>query len=164
MLQEHQQGLEQQLTEASRSVSQQWSAADLIARQLRDALSSPLSANSPPGTMQAPAFAQTLRTMASGQMEELMGMAARARLQQLGLALPRPGGTPSQGGTGAPAAALVTGVFAAPADMEPAHQATLYRLPPALRQPLLQGMQERAPEGYGKLVDSYYDRLSEEMK
>lgn len=49
-------------------------------------------------------------------------------------------------------------------DAVPVPDATLYRLPPWLRQPLLQGMQERGPEAYQPLIDAYYRQLSEEVE
>ena len=46
----------------------------------------------------------------------------------------------------------------------PAENAGLYRLPAWLRQPLIQGMQERGPEAYQALVEAYYRQLSEELE
>lgn len=55
---------------------------------------------------------------------------------------------------------ILHGVAPAPAaDMAPA----VYRLPPALRQPLLLGMRERGPDGYQRLIEAYYRRLSTAM-
>ncbi|MCX5659105.1 MAG: hypothetical protein NTW19_05200, partial [Planctomycetota bacterium] len=42
--------------------------------------------------------------------------------------------------------------------------AGLYRLPPRLREPLLQAMQERGPEGYQELIDAYYRQLGKDAK
>lgn len=42
--------------------------------------------------------------------------------------------------------------------------ATLYRLPPWLRQPLIQGMQERGPEAYQPLIEAYYRDLSTKLE
>ena len=42
--------------------------------------------------------------------------------------------------------------------------ATFYRLPPKLRQPLVEGMQERGPEAYQPLIDAYYRQLSEDVE
>lgn len=42
--------------------------------------------------------------------------------------------------------------------------AALYRLPPRLREPLIQGMQERGPEGYQRLIDAYYRQLSKDAQ
>jgi hypothetical protein len=39
--------------------------------------------------------------------------------------------------------------------------ASMYKLPPHLRQPLLDGMRDRVPEGYQPLIDAYYRQLSE---
>ena len=43
-------------------------------------------------------------------------------------------------------------------------RAAVYRLPPRLREPLIQGMAERGPEGYQRLIDAYYRRIGKEME
>ncbi len=48
--------------------------------------------------------------------------------------------------------------------LDPADRAALYRLPPHLREPLLQAMQAQGPEGYQPLIDAYYRELSKEVK
>jgi hypothetical protein len=40
----------------------------------------------------------------------------------------------------------------------------VYRLPPAMRQPLIEGMRERGPEAYQRLIDAYYRELSERVR
>ena len=47
--------------------------------------------------------------------------------------------------------------------LEPSLRAKLYRLPPHVREPLLQGMQERGPAGYQELIDVYYKQLSKQV-
>lgn len=42
--------------------------------------------------------------------------------------------------------------------------AALYRLPPRVREPLIQGMQEKGPEAYQRLIDAYYRQLTKENK
>ncbi|MCK4293056.1 MAG: hypothetical protein KAY65_07650 [Planctomycetes bacterium] len=49
-------------------------------------------------------------------------------------------------------------------DIAPVEGAALYRLPPWLRQPLIQGMQERGPEAYQPLIEAYYRDLSTELE
>ena len=40
--------------------------------------------------------------------------------------------------------------------------AGVYRLPPGLRQPILQGMQEKGPDGYQPIIDAYYRLISKD--
>ena len=47
---------------------------------------------------------------------------------------------------------------------DPRERAALYKLPPRIRDPLLQGMQEKGPEGYQPLIDAYFRELSKEIK
>ena len=53
---------------------------------------------------------------------------------------------------------------AAPMGSDPRERAKFYQLPPRLREPLLEGMQERGPEGYQPLIDAYFRELSKEIK
>ena len=41
-------------------------------------------------------------------------------------------------------------------------RAAFYRLPPKMRDPLIKGMNQRAPEGYQPLIDAYYRQLGEQ--
>ena len=45
-----------------------------------------------------------------------------------------------------------------------AQRAQFYQLPPRLRGPLLEGMQERGPEGYQSMIDAYFRELNKEIK
>jgi hypothetical protein len=53
---------------------------------------------------------------------------------------------------------------AAPLGSDPRDRAQLYKLPPRVREPLLEGMQEKGPEGYQPLIDAYFRELSKEIK
>ncbi len=53
---------------------------------------------------------------------------------------------------------------AAPLGTDPRDRAQLYKLPPRVREPLLEGMQEKGPEGYQPLIDAYFRELSKEIK
>jgi hypothetical protein len=50
------------------------------------------------------------------------------------------------------------------AGLQPGERARLFRLPPSVREPLLQGMEEPAPPGYRGLVEAYYRQLSEDLR
>lgn len=47
-------------------------------------------------------------------------------------------------------------------ELPPATRATLYRLPPEVRQPLIRGMTEKGPDGYQPLIDAYFRSLLDE--
>lgn len=49
-------------------------------------------------------------------------------------------------------------------DLSPDQKMKLYRLPPSMRQPLMQGMKQRGPEGYQPLIDAYYRELTQEQQ
>ncbi len=49
-------------------------------------------------------------------------------------------------------------------DTAPVEGAALYRLPPWLRQPLIQGMQEHGPQAYQPLIEAYYRDLSTQLE
>ena len=47
--------------------------------------------------------------------------------------------------------------------VDPAWQAAIERLPPHVRDPLLEGMRQRGPEAYRGVIEAYFRRLGEEM-
>ena len=47
------------------------------------------------------------------------------------------------------------------ARLDPAARTMLLKLPPRVREELLQGMQEQGPEGYRQFIDDYFKRLTE---
>ena len=53
---------------------------------------------------------------------------------------------------------------ALPPGSNPADRAQLYKLPPRIREPLVEGMQEKGPDGYQPLIDAYFRELSKEIK
>ncbi|NQT93904.1 MAG: hypothetical protein HQ559_14180, partial [Lentisphaerae bacterium] len=162
MLESHQQGLDQQLTQAAQTVGEQRTAARQMAQQIRQALSQTRTAGGQLSPSMQRGVPQSLQALASGQMAELLNMASRARFQALGLNV---SSAPSAGGGGgSPPSAMVAGVYAVVPEIDPLHNARLYRLPPALRAPLLQGMQEEGPEGYRQFIAAYYRQLSEKIE
>ncbi len=42
--------------------------------------------------------------------------------------------------------------------------AATYRLPPALRQPIMEGMHEEGPAAYQPMIDAYYRNLTDETE
>lgn len=162
LLEDHQQGVRQQLTQASRAVQDQRSIAGHMAQQIRQALAQMQTAGGQLSPSIPRGATPSLQSLATGQMAELLTMAARARFQMLGLAVPS---APSAGTAGgAPPSAMVAGVYADVPSLDPLHNARLYRLPPSLRTPLLQAMQEEGPEGYRSFIAAYYRTLSEAIE
>jgi hypothetical protein len=45
--------------------------------------------------------------------------------------------------------------------LDPQARATLLKLPPRVREELLQGLREQGPEGYGPFIEDYFKRLTE---
>ncbi len=73
---------------------------------------------------------------------------------------PTGGTTPST--TGARPGNIMAGQ--APLGSDPRGRANFYQLPPRMRGPLLEGMQERGPEGYQSMIDAYFRELNKEIK
>jgi hypothetical protein len=55
----------------------------------------------------------------------------------------------------------------APADairgLDARQRAALYKLPPHIRDPLLDGMRQRGPEAYQGVIDSYFRQLGRDI-
>lgn len=161
MLTDHQDGLDQRLTAEAGNVRRTLNVARRMAGEIRSMVDELQVTDLPLSTrMRSRAIEQTMARLASPRMAGMMNMAAIARMRQLGLepSAAWAGGRRDRGG----ADGLVVGVFADGLEQGSLHRAGLYRLPPELREPLIQGLQERAPEGYRHLVDTYYRELSRE--
>ena len=66
---------------------------------------------------------------------------------------------PSQGNLdGSPVSGSASGELA---KLDPATRSILLKLPPRVREDLLQGMREQGPEGYGPFIEEYFKRLTE---
>ena len=96
----------------------------------------------------------------SGQDGEQAGQrSSRAARGKPGQPMPKGAAMQSQPGTRS--LLLLEG---AQLKADAADRAAVYRLPPRLREPLIQGMQERGPQGYQPLIDAYYRQLSREIE
>ena len=167
MLQEHQDEFQQQLSQNSNELSAYSTQAQQMADQLQAVAaqmqqqtnSSMPGSNRQPGAMSP--MQQFQQMMGSSQMQQMMGMSQRARL--LGSMRLMPGGmmsdrvAPPRRGT-----AIYLDLSNLP--LSASQRASVYRLPPRLREPLIQGMAERGPEGYQHLIDAYYQRIGQEME
>jgi len=47
--------------------------------------------------------------------------------------------------------------------LDPATRAAIEKLPPHVRDPLLEGMRQRGPEAYRGVIEAYFKRLGEEI-
>ena len=47
------------------------------------------------------------------------------------------------------------------AKLPPDTRAVILKLPPRVREELLQGLREQGPEGYGPFIEDYFKRLTE---
>ena len=184
MLQEHQEQMQQQLTQTAQDVSSAREQVEALAQQAA-ALAQGAQPPSSPGQAQAqqpegqqpgapmPAGSlaqQVAEMMSSEAMAQAAAMAQRAMGQQMAQgqqpAPPGPGSPLEPQGISMgpmdemlrPPGALIEG----PMEMGDAgRRAGLYRLPPQVRQPLLEGMAERGPSGYQPIIDAYFRQLVE---
>ena len=135
LLMEHQDELHQSLTANSNEIAGVQDELSRTMSQLQQAMSQVQGAST---------------ILGSPGMRQAMGMAGWAAAGAFANTLPRQG--------------VVFVIDAGAYQAVPVPDAALYRLPPWLRQPLLQGMQERGPEAYQPLIDAYYRQLSEEVE
>lgn len=177
MLQEHQREMQRHLSDQERALAKQGDKAGGLSQQMRDMLSK--MANASPQERAAMA-AQMREMMASQGARGAMAAASRARATAMAKAMAGRG----QGGkkdpsgqayttppTGAAGATGQGGLYEGDimsvdlSGIELNGQgAALYRLPPRVRDPLIQGMQEKGPEAYQRLIDAYYRQLSKDVK
>jgi len=135
MLMEHQDRLQQALTANSNELG---GVQDQLSRMMSQ-LQQPTSEG-----------AGLLRVLDSEGVRQAMGMAAWAATNATGVVGLRHG--------------VVIDIGLDAFELPSGGSAALYRLPPGLRQSLVQGMQERGPEAYQPLIDAYYRQLSEEIE
>ena len=170
MLQEHQEQMQEALTETSESLGEQAEAAQALAEQLQALAeqiagepgepSEPGEQGEPSSESQQQAMQQLAAMMQSSAMQQAQAMAQAAQQQQQesqsesSESQGEPGGLPTDSGYDPD-----TVLRDLPADQ----RMKLYRLPPSVRQPLLEGMRQRGPEGYQALIDAYYRQLTQEQ-
>jgi hypothetical protein len=157
------------LDQAQKSVASDQQSLERMLRQLAQA-------NRPGGQQQgqpdhgqgmdAESARQLANLLRSPQMQQALDMLARARqaqgrsaAQQQGQRSPTPGQTSQGNMNGTPAAAGA--LDAELARLDPAARNLVLKLPPRMREELLQGMREEGPEGYRKFIDDYFKRLTE---
>jgi hypothetical protein len=106
--------------------------------------------------------------MQSDLMRQAMAMAQRARQQGRGQQSQQPGQPPGRAMPSTqPTGNLTGGVQSGtPGDAElakldPATRTVILKMPPRVREELLQGMKEEGPEGYRKFIQEYFKKLTE---
>jgi len=191
MLQEHQDQLHQALTANSNEMATAQGELSSMMSQLQQAMQEAgpqqqvtgrQPGQQPPQGMsgqQQSATQQMQEMLSSAAMQQAMAMATQAARQQQqqgqsqGQAEPADAmgqmmAAPSGGGTlmgQAPARpGQVIEVDFEALGITPESGAGLYRLPPRVRQPLMQGMNEKGPEAYQSMIDAYYRKLSENVE
>ena len=175
MLMSHQDRLYQALTANSNRMSAAQNQLTLVMSQLEQAMlpmQGPLQQVT--GPRAAEALDQLQQTLGSRAMRRAMGMLSRTAMQLA--AAQAQGQVQSFWPTSMIAAmgplapmgpvrpGMVLNIDLGGLDLPAEQGLAVYRLPPWLRQPLVEGMQERGPEAYQPLIDAYYRSLSEEVE
>ncbi|HUU11716.1 MAG TPA: hypothetical protein VM431_14410 [Phycisphaerae bacterium] len=173
MLMQHQDQLVQALTANSNRMAGTQDQLSQVMSQLDQAMSQlggPMQQISGM-PMSAEAMQQLQQTLGSRAMQQMTAMLSSAAMQA---AMMRAGSqsplmwsslpADPQGRTRLARPGMVLNVDLGDVDGAADQGATFYRLPPKLRQPLVEGMQERGPEAYQPLIDAYYRQLSEDVE
>ncbi|MBI1367717.1 MAG: hypothetical protein GC162_03595 [Planctomycetes bacterium] len=183
-LREHQERARQELTENSEQLRGAMGQTDAAQQQLGPAMAAAqqqsrgesTGPSQQTGEAAAKSTAQLQAALNSPDVQSALAMAQRAAGQAAMTGSARgsatgptnsttpPGGRSfgSRGYTGKPGEIDESGVEAVGVDG--AKRAALYRLPPRVREPLIQGMNEHGPEGYQPLIDAYYRQLTREAE
>jgi hypothetical protein len=88
-----------------------------------------------------------------------MRQAGRQRSRGPRMAQPNPTQDPMGNLEGSPVTGALT--QAELESLDPNAKAAILKLPPRMREELLQGMREEGPEGYRKFIEDYFKRLTE---
>ncbi|HJT75870.1 MAG TPA: hypothetical protein VJ739_01605 [Gemmataceae bacterium] len=108
---------------------------------------------------------QLAQLLQSPEMQQAMAMLARMRQAghqgHRGMHTAQP--NPTDSAQGNPNGSPVSGALtqAELEQLDPNARAAVLKLPPRLREELLQGMREEGPEGYRKFIEDYFKRLTE---
>ncbi len=162
MLEQHQDAMQQQLTESSNDLagtSDQLGQMMAQMGQMLEAMESPIQPGSSGPSSQSQAMSQLQAMMSSAQAGMMSGMAQRSATMRMMQALsPAPG---VETGLSAVTPGSVYNVDLSMFGQGESAAAGVYRLPPQVRQPLLEGMNEQGPAGYQAVIDEYYRLLSQ---
>lgn len=171
-LRDRQQAHAGRLDQARRAVESDQGAVERMLRQLEAAAAkaspqqsgqpAPMGqqtpASSPPDAGLAQAMQELQSLMQSRQMQQARQMAARAKQAGKG----QPQGMPAPSPTGNLTGQTPQGVRQADlSKLDIQTRSVLLKLPPAVREEILQGMRDEGPEGYRRFVADYFRALSE---
>ncbi|HEX4141962.1 MAG TPA: hypothetical protein VHY91_00290 [Pirellulales bacterium] len=171
----HQAQIQQALTANADDARKAGAVARAMAQRLAQSSSSQATAAPTPATPagQTPAEAQqraaaARRMLADGATRQALSSAQRMHATSRSQSGPPQQVSQPGGGGGLPRTVSVQPGRILPGEVplgsDPRERAQFYQLPPRLREPLLEGMQERGPEGYQPMIDAYFRELSKEVK
>lgn len=164
-LRDHQARRDEELAQTRQELSDAKSQASQVSKAMKQAS---MRIDTEPS--EASSAAQELRSLlTSATTKTLLSMAGRARSMQDSDRIPLAGDHADPANAGQARGEQESPMFrrgeVVPASvlnpMDPNLPAAFYRLPPHLRQALLQGMNEAGPKSYQKLIDAYHRQLSE---
>jgi hypothetical protein len=169
--------MQQALTANADDARKAGAAARALAQRLAQSSGGQKQGGTPPqspaGEQRAAAARQMLADAATQQaLKSVQRMHAAARSKPAASQRAGKGASPTQPGQpGSGSSARTVSVQPGrivpgevPLGSDPRERAQFYQLPPRLREPLLEGMQERGPEGYQPMIDAYFRELSKEIK
>lgn len=166
MLQQHQDQMHQQLTENASELATTRNQLSQVMGQISgmlDQLDAPPQGQTLGQPASPLASVQALsQAMSSPEAQRMMQMSQRAATQAMlqAMRVQLDGGGPTQGASEAelrPGVVWNVDLGELPDGVAPG--AYLYRLPPRIREPLIEGMSEQGPDGYQPLIDEYYRLL-----
>lgn len=168
MLTEHNRAVGRALTENAERAAGASSEVERMLQRLERAAEG-AAPTGETGAASAQRVAQLREAMRSPSMRSALRMAAAAAAQRS--AGPPTGArgsasadandpAPPGGGGGLRPGGVVLETELGELGADPSRGAALYRLPPAVRQPLIEGMSEEGPAAYQPLIDTYYRELS----
>lgn len=161
--QDKQEANAQDLDDAEKALASDQNSVDQMMRRLQEMARGSKQKGKPMGQGDDNDLADQLAEMMKSQaLRDALAMAGRMRQGapqrgKPGQPTPAPAQSQGAGQTGSkddPAQAKL-------AQLDPATRAALLKLPPRLREELLQGMEEKGPEGYGPFIQDYFKRLTE---
>lgn len=164
-LRDHQARRDRELAQTRQELSDAESQASQLSKAMKQAS---MRIDAEPS--EASSATQELRSLlTSATTNALISMAGRARSMKESDRIPVAGDTADPSNAGQARGEQESPMFrrgeVVPASvlnpMDPNLPSAFYRLPPHLRQALLQGMNEAGPKPYQKLIDAYHRQLSE---
>ncbi len=170
-LRDRQDQKQQDLQAAQKSLKSDEQSLQQMMNQMQRSMQGSKSKSGPPKPGQEgegeSAMEQLQRMLQSPAMQQAMAMAQRmkqgppqgqAQGQQPSPRPPTPSPATTGNMTGSPTGKASDSELA---KLPPDARAILLKLPPRVREELLQGLREQGPEGYGPFIEDYFKRLTE---